>query len=282
MKIGVCVRYKDINTLEEQLKNVHEAGFSYIQLVAWDFALMTREHADTVLALTKKYNIEISALWCGWEGTRRWNFTEGPQTLGLLPKKYRRRRIKNLCQGSEFAKMLGVCDVVTHMGFIPENLCDRQFKPMCKAIKKVAEYMKQNGQNLLFESGQETPVAMLRCFEEVGLDNLYVNLDTANLILYGKANPTDALDVIGGYVRNIHAKDGFYPTNGKTLGHEVRLGDGKVNFASFFEKLRELDYHGHVTIEREVGGEKGKADVAYAKKYLEKLIEKIYGENELC
>lgn len=62
-------------------------------------------------------------------------------------------------------------------------------------MRTVAEHLKKNGQCLLFETGQETPVTMLRCFEAVGTDNLYVNLDTANLILYGKANPADALDV---------------------------------------------------------------------------------------
>ena len=95
---------------------------------------------------------------------------------------------------------------------------------------------------------------MLRCFEKVGMDNLGVNLDTANVILYGKANPVDALDVFGKYVMNIHAKDGLYPTNGHDLGREVRIGDGKVDFQALFKKLHELGYDSYVTIEREIEG----------------------------
>lgn len=123
---------------------------------------------------------------------------------------------------------------------------------------------------------------MLRCFEKVDCDNLGVNLDTANVILYGKANPVDSLDVFGKYVRNIHAKDGFYPTNGHNLGEEVRLGDGKANFPELFKKLHELGYDRYVTIEREIEGDQQNEDILYAKNYLEKIITEVYGEDALC
>ena len=166
---------------------------------------------------------------------------------------------------------------MTHMGFIPENPNDPNFNSFCVAVRTVAQHLKENGQVLLFETGQETPVTMLRCFEKVGMDNLGVNLDTANLILYGRANPVDALDVFGRYVRNIHAKDGFYPTNGHDLGQEVRLGDGKVDFRALFTKLRELGYDSYVTIEREIDGAQQDEDVLYAKAFLEKMINEVYG-----
>ena len=118
---------------------------------------------------------------------------------------------------------------------------------------------------------------MLRCFEKVGMDNLGVNLDTANVILYGKANPVDALDVFGKYVMNIHAKDGLYPTNGHDLGSEVRIGDGKVDFKALFKKLYELQYDSYVTIEREIEGEQQISDIRHAKKYLGDIIAEVYG-----
>ena len=78
----------------------------------------------------------------------------------------------------------------------------------------------------------------------MGTDNLGINLDPANLILYGKGNPVDALDVFGKYVRDMHGKDGFYPTDGKNLGEEVPVGEGKVNFPALIAKLKELGYDG--------------------------------------
>lgn len=225
----------------------------------------------------KEYGVEVSAFWCGWEGPATWNFTEGPKTLGLVPEEYRETRIKNLCDGADFAKMLGIKNVVTHMGFIPENPNDPIFEGFCHAVKKVAEHLKGNGQRLLFETGQETPVAMLRTFEKVGCDNLGVNVDTANLILYGKANPVDSLDVFGKYVHNLHAKDGTYPTNGNELGQETRIGDGKVDFKSVISKLYELGYDSYITIEREISGEQQLEDIKHAKKYLEDIVNEVCG-----
>lgn len=277
MKIGVCVYLSEMDELSKKFAALPAQGFDNCQLLSWNPAAWTPENADAVNALTKQYGITISAFWCGWEGPAVWNFYEGPQTLGLVPPAYRDMRVKNLCDGADFAKLLGVQDVVTHMGFIPENPNDPAFLPFCDAVRVVAEHCKQNGQYLLFETGQETPVTMLRCFEQVGTDNLGVNLDTANLILYGKANPVDALDVFGKYVRNLHAKDGLYPTNGHDLGTETPVGQGKVDFPSLFQKLHALGYDGVVTIEREISGEQQTKDILEAKAYLQAVIDRVYG-----
>lgn len=276
MNIGTCVSFTAIAEMEERFASLVHHGFDTCQLLAWEPELWTDENADLLKQLLDKYQITISAFWCGWEGPSVWNFYEGQLTLGLVPADFRQMRIKNLCDGADFAHRLGVTDVITHMGFIPENPYDPNFNTFCVAVRCVAEHLKKNGQYLLFETGQETPVAMLRCFEVVGTDNLGINLDTANLILYGKANPVDALDVFGKYVRNIHAKDGRYPTNGHSLGCETRLGEGKVDFKAFFEKLHELGYDSYVTIEREIEGEQQLKDILDARTYLQNIIDEVY------
>ncbi len=278
MNIGVCVSFDSVESIDGKFKTLQENGFNSCQLLAWKPDLWTDENAAIVKSLTEKWNVEISAFWCGWTGPGVWDFYDGQITLGLVPPEYRELRIRELCKGADFAKKLGVTDVVTHMGFIPENPNDPNFASLCVAIRVVAQHLKDNEQYLLFESGQETPVTMLRCFEKVGTDNLGVNLDTANLILYGKANPVDALDVIGKYVRNIHAKDGCYPVNGHDLGEEKRLGEGKVDFKALFQKLKELNYDSFVTIEREIEGEEQTRDILYAKEYLQGIIQEVYGK----
>lgn len=277
MKIGVCVNFNEMEGMSKKFQNLKAEGFDNCQLISWKPELWTDENSEIFKSLTEENGVTISAFWCGWEGPCVWNFYDGQITLGLVPPEYRTMRIKNLCDGADFAKKLGVTNVVTHMGFIPENPNDPQFAPFCVAVRQVAEHLKKNGQYLLFETGQETPVTMLRCFEKVGMDNLGVNLDTANVILYGKANPVDALDVFGKYVRNIHAKDGLYPTNGHDLGREVRIGEGKVDFKALFKKLYELKYDSYVTIEREIEGEQQTEDIRHAKKYLENIINEVYG-----
>ena len=277
MKIGTLVNLVSPERTRERFARLRELGFDSCQLCSWEPAQWTPQNARGIAALSRETGVEISSFWCGWEGPRVWNFYEGQRTLGLVPPEYRAMRVRNLCEGADFAASLGVTDVATHMGFIPENPYDPNFLPLCDAIRTVARHLEGNGQHLLFETGQETPVTLLRCFETVGTGNLGVNLDTANLILYGKANPVDALDVIGRYVRNIHAKDGRYPVNGHELGEETRLGEGRVDFRALFARLRELGYDSYVTIEREIEGEQQERDVCHARDYLAAIIDEVYG-----
>lgn len=273
MKIGTCVYFNGRDGFAEKLDWLKQAGLTGCQLICWMPEIMTEDNAGWLKKLFAEDGLEISAFWCGWDGPKVWNLYEGQTTLGLVPPEYRAMRIENLKRGSDFAAWLGVTDVVTHMGFIPENPYDPQFLPFCDAVREVAEYCAEKGQFLLFETGQETPVTMLRCFETVGTDNLGVNLDTANVILYGKANPVDALDVFGRFVRGIHAKDGLYPVNGHDLGREVKIGEGKVDFATLFTKLKELRYDGYITIEREIDGEQQRRDILDTVGYLKARME---------
>jgi sugar phosphate isomerase/epimerase len=113
---------------------------------------------------------------------------------------------------------------------------------------------------------------MSRMLRDVAMPNLAVGLDTANLILYGKANPVDAVDILGPHIRSVHAKDGRWPTNPSELGEEVLIGKGLVDFRLVFSKLHRLGYSGAITIERETSGPQQIEDVKQEKLYLERAL----------
>ena len=271
MKLGVFVLIHD-HDMREEFRRLRDNGFTTCQLQVWDDNDKTDEKAAEINAAKEEFGIEITALWCGWSGPSKWNFTEGPSTLGIVPTAYRHHRMEELKRGCDFAVKIGVTDVITHMGFIPENPSTTEYAEVVAAIRNLAEYFKTKDRWLLFETGQETPVTILRTIETVGTGNLGINLDTANLILYGKANPVDALEVFGKYVRNTHMKDGCYPTNGSELGVEVPIGQGKVNFPALIAKFKEIGYDGPLTIEREISGDQQIKDIIESKTYLESLL----------
>ena len=219
----------------------------------------------------EKHQMEATSLVVGGPGKEVWDFYQGPLTIGLVPRDTRAARIAHIKNASDFAKQCGIQAVQTHCGFIPENPNDPVYKETITAMKETAGYCKNNGQNFRYETGQETPITLVRAIEDVGLDNQGVNFDLANLIMYGKANPVDAIELLGPYVQGIHAKDGLFPTNPKDLGKEVPIGKGKVDFPRIIEQLKRLNYQGAVTIEREISGPQQVADVREAKAYLEKL-----------
>ena len=251
------------------IKKVHDLGVPSCQLGVGSFE---PEHVTKLRRALDKYGIEATCAVFGGPGPNIYDFYHGPETIGFVPRKYRAARIEFTKKVSDFAKQVGIPAIQGHCGFIPENPNDPLYKEAVEAFREVAGYAKQNGQQFRYETGQETPITMLRAIQDVGLDNQGVNFDCANLILYGKANPVDALDVIGKYVQGMHAKDGLYPTNPKQLGEEVAIGKGKVDFPVIFKKLKALNYQGAVTIEREISGPQQLEDIRNEKTYLERLI----------
>jgi sugar phosphate isomerase/epimerase len=273
-KLGLIVPLR--REPREEIEKVKNLGFETCQVTCWDMTLYTREVAEKLKQASEENGIEITTLWTGFSGRAVWNFTEGPLTIGLVPPDKRKKRVEELKRASDFAGWIGVGSLTTHMGFIPENPNDPVYTSLIEVLKDVARFLDDRGQSFWFETGQETPVTLLRTFEDVGAGNFGVNFDPANLLMYGKANPIDALDVLGEYVRDVHAKDGEYPRSGRQLGEEKPLGEGRVDFPRLISKLKELNYHGSLTIEREISGPQQIIDIKRGKRYLEELIQRIY------
>jgi sugar phosphate isomerase/epimerase len=257
---------------EEELRKAHELGLNACQVVCWQRDLFTPEMAQRLRTAATQYAIEVTTIWTGLPGPAVWNFIEGPTTIGLVPEAYRAERVAALKAGADFAQQVGVPSITTHVGFIPETPSNPLYAGLLDALRDVVEYCGERDLAFWFETGQETPVTLLRVIEDLGYDNLGINLDPANLLMYGKANPVDALDVFGAYIAGVHAKDGEYPTNGRELGMEKPLGEGRVNFPVLVPKLKALGYTGALTIEREISGPQQVKDIRRAIEVLSELL----------
>ncbi len=274
MEMGlVVVPYK---APEETIRRVHALGFTtcFLSLDGY-IGAFTQENADLLGGLLTKYGVRATTVEVVRPEPLVWNFLQGPTTIGLVPRATRAARMEALVGVSDFAKRLGVPQVQTHCGFIPEDPADPLYGETVTAIQAVAKHCEGNGQMFLMETGQETPTTMSRMLRDVGQANLGVGLDTANLILYGKANPVDAVDILGPHVKSIHAKDGKWPTNPSELGEEVAIGQGLVDFKAVLTKLKRVGYTGAVSIERETEGPQQIEDVRREKVYLEGILREI-------
>ena len=261
---------------EEHLRQVHELGFPTVFLSMDKYlGSFTPALAIQYRDLLAKYQLTATTIEVVGPPPLEWNFMHGPATIGLVPPATRAARIDALRQASDFARQLGILQVQTHCGFIPENPGDPLYPQTVEAIRTVAQYCQGNGQSFLMETGQETPTTMSRAIHDVNMPNLGVGLDTANLLLYGKANPVDAMDILGPHVMSVHAKDGRWPTDPYQFGEEVLIGKGVVDFRQVFTKLHHLGYKGAITIERETSGAQQIADFRTEKVYLERVIREV-------
>ncbi len=269
LDIGVLVPL--VEDPEPELAKVQALGLRSCQVCSWDPDVWTDATGEKLTRAAEEHGVRISTFWSGYPGPAEWNFIDGPKTIGLVPPEYRDVRVEALQKAAGFAAKWNLPSITTHVGFLPEDPNDALYAPTVEALKAVAGRCAELGIDFCFETGQETPVTLLRTIERVGTGNLGVNLDCANLILYGKANPVDALDVFGRYVRDTHMKDGLYPTDGDNLGREAPLGEGKANVPALVAGLKELGYDGPLTIEREISGPQQTADIKRAIELLRPL-----------
>lgn len=267
LTIGVIT---SIDNPEKDLEYIKSQGFNICQMYVSDYS---PELANRVKTALQKNSITAVSLICQGPGDYSYTFDEGPLTIGLVPRAYRSERIKQLKQGIDFCKIAGIPAIQAHFGFIPEDPTNDLYEEFIVAAREVANYAKEKGILVSFETGQETPITLLRAIDDIGTGNVFINYDVANLILYGKANPIDGLDIVGKHVRSLHAKDGLYPTNPHQLGKEVPIGEGKVDFPKLVQKLKDINFKGPLIIEYELSTGKME-NILKAKRYLEQLIKK--------
>ena len=268
LKLGVMMHIRD--DAEAAIKKVAGIGVPSAQL-GWP-PNMTVEQGIEVKRIADDNGVEITTLWAALPGIAIWNFTEGPTTIGIVPPDWRALRVQALEQAARCAAKMGVQSITTLCGCIPEFPGDPLYQGTVCALKQVMRVCDSLGVQFWFETGQETPITLLRTIQDVGSPNMGINLDPANLLMYGKANPVDALDTFGEWVRGVHAKDGAYPTDGTSLGKEKPLGEGLVNFPVLVPKLKACGFTGALTIEREISGDKQVEDIKKAIDLLTPLL----------
>jgi sugar phosphate isomerase/epimerase len=138
---------------------------------------------------------------------------------------------------------------------------------MQQRLGEAADIFAAQGINLGLETGQETAPVLLQLLHKLNRPNLGVNFDPANMILYDKGDPVEALQTLGPWIRQIHIKDARRTKVPGTWGEEVAVGAGEVDWPAFFAALDKLKFTGDLVIEREAGSQRV-ADIRQAKEVL--------------
>lgn len=264
--------------LDARLTAAKTLGIPTAQIMVPQAERRTLTAAETLKSKLAGAGVTPTVVFCGFEGESYADIPTVVKTVGLVPKETREERICEAKAISDFAKMLGVSVTALHIGFVPEDRNDQDYIQIVAVARDLCDHCKANGQRLHLETGQETVETLLRFIGDVDRDNLAVNFDPANMILYGSGEPIAALKMIGKYVKSVHCKDAKWSAKPKIeWGEEVPLGKGDVGMENFLQTLKEIGYVGPLTIEREISGEQQIKDIGEAVKLLENLREKVWG-----
>ncbi|MBW3542335.1 MAG: sugar phosphate isomerase/epimerase [Planctomycetes bacterium] len=259
-----------------------ELSIPTVQLHAPHRESRTQQTADTFLKRCSDAGITVTAVFGGFEGESYADIATTARTVGLVPEKTRLPRLKEMKEISDFAKLLGCGTVALHIGFVPEDADGASYRGLIDATRELLDHVEANGQRLHLETGQETADHLLAFIEDVARDNLVINFDPANMILYGTGDPIEALKQVGRLVKSVHCKDATWAPpqeRGEAWGREVPLGEGDVGMETYLRTLEDLGYDGPLTIEREIAHdrERQKADIGHAVRLLTELRAKILG-----
>ena len=192
------------------------------------------------------------------------------RTGGIVPDATWEQNWKNIQANAELAHRLNLKLVTFHAGFLPHDERDADFAKLLHRMRMVADVFAARGIDLALETGQETAATLNGFLVKLGRTNVGVNFDPANMILYDKGNPIEALRTLGSWLKQCHIKDANKTRAPGTWGDEVAAGTGEVQWADFFKTLAELGFNGWLSIEREAGNQRVQ-DIREAKDFMSKL-----------
>ena len=173
-------------------------------------------------------------------------------TGGVVPAEHWNRN-RGLFQGAaQITAKLGVKYLSMHAGFVDESK-PAYAEKVAARIRTLADIAKDSGLTLLLETGQETATELRHFLEKLDHKSVGVNFDPANMILYDKGDPIEAVRVLAPWIRHLHVKDALRTTKPGTWGSEVPWGDGQVGVERFLAVLGEVGCKGAMAIEREAG-----------------------------
>lgn len=262
------------------LEVAQELGVPTVQVHGPHKGNRTPAAAENFLKKCERAGISVTVVFGGFEGESYADIPTTARTVGLVPESTRAARLQEMKEIADFAKILGCGSVALHIGVVPADRKSPGYRSLLDTTRNLLDHLAANSQQLNLETGQESADHLLEFIGDVARDNLFINFDPANMILYGMGDPIEALEKVGAYVRSIHCKDAKWSApgdRGKKWGTEVPLGEGDVGMETYLRTLNRLGYAGPLTIEREIAHDpvRQKADIGQAVRLLESLRAKI-------
>src|SRR4051812_19568473 len=220
---------------------VHLTGLHKVQL-ALDPLRKAPEAWAKGPALIRRQGIQIISGMFGTVGEDYSTLESIRATGGLVPDEHWEENWKNIQLTAALAQQLGLKLVTFHAGFVPTDESDPLFAKMVRRLGETADIFHTAGVTLGLETGQETAQSLAHLLKTINRPNLGVNFDPANMLLYDKGDPIEAIRLLAPWVRQVHIKDAKRTSTPGTWGREVAAGDGEVNWREFAAALKEMNF----------------------------------------
>ncbi len=267
-RIAVCSWSLQPKSAEDLIAQLKATGIARVQLALDPLRESPNVWGNTAELLRKNGITLVSGMF-GCVGEDYTTLETIRVTGGIAPDKTWDENSRNIRESAILARELGLRLVTFHAGFLPHDENDPGYKKMLARLEDVAGVFESAGLDLGLETGQETAADLSRLLRNLDRPNVGVNFDPANMILYGKGDPIEAVGTLAPWIRQVHIKDATRTKEPGAWGTEVPAGTGEVHWPAFFGTLKNQNYAGDFVIEREAGNQRV-ADIRTAKAMVEK------------
>jgi sugar phosphate isomerase/epimerase len=270
--IGVCSWSLQVTSIPELRQLLDRLGVNVIQIACGDPHHASWAEGDAMPEAARAAGFQISAAMLGFPGEDYTTPATIKLTGGFGDPATRAERMERFKWAAQRTRELGANLLMFHGGFLPEP-DDPDRKAFLDTLGQAAAIGKEHGIRLGLETGQETAELLRRTLDDLKCDNVGVNFDPANMLLYDMGDPIQAIEILGPDITSVHCKDANRPTTAGAWGSEVPLGEGQVNMRAFVEALKRVGYAGPLVIEREVGNQEARLrDCAHGIRVLQEIL----------
>jgi L-ribulose-5-phosphate 3-epimerase len=268
-RLAVCSWSLQPNSSADLLQQIASVGIPRVQIALGPL----REHHEAwkdFQSVCAQQSVSCVSGMFGTVGEDYSTLESIKRTGGFVPDANWELNSRNIQAEAAIAQRLGLKVVTFHAGFLPHEESDPSFQKLMRRVREVADLFASKGIVLGFETGQETAETLRTFLQKLDCPNVGVNFDPANMILYDKGDPIQALKTLGPWIRQCHIKDARRTKVPGTWGEEVVVGTGEVDWVAFFRTLSEIGFAGNLCIEREAGNQRA-TDIRAARHFLENL-----------
>ena len=268
LAIGVCSWSLQVTSVPELKGFMDRLGIDVVQIACGDPHHASWNEGDAMPAAARAAGFRMSGAMLGFPGEDYTSPATIEKTGGFGDPATRPERLERFRWGLRRTQELGLTDLMLHAGFIPD-IGRPERSAFLDTLTEVARLAQAVGVTVAFETGQESASLLRRTLDDLKCPNLKVNFDPANMLLYDKDDPLEAIELLAPDIRSVHLKDATRPPKPGVWGEEVPLGRGQTRTADFVKALVRVGYRGPLCIEREVGNQTERfQDIEYGVRFL--------------
>lgn len=249
--IGVC-SWSLKTEIDNVARTMKEIGIDHVHL---EIGPALEEGGRNYLSFARQQDWIISSTMIAFPQEDYSTLNTIKITGGVVPDDNWSANKQLFSNAANTTKELGVEYLSMHAGFI-DHTEPQKYEIVHGRIKCLGDIAAENGIMLLMETGQETAEEMADFLNDLNHSAVGINFDPANMILYDRGDPIEAVKVLGPWIKHVHIKDATRTETPGTWGLEVPWGAGEVGQTTFLKTLSKVGFDGVLAIEREAGTER--------------------------